>query len=164
MIIPSCMQDKAKSSILLKNFSIDAEQEKIIEELGETIIPSTTTPGARDIYAHLFILKMIDDCHEKADQQKFVNGLQQFQKKARKDLDKTFTAATDIDRQAFLRKIEGDKESKDDLAYFYQTTKRLTIQAYTTSEYYLTKVQVYEMVPSRYHGCVPVKSQHSKPS
>ncbi|MGZ5134998.1 MAG: gluconate 2-dehydrogenase subunit 3 family protein [Flavitalea sp.] len=164
LIIPSCMQDKAKSAILLRNFSIDADQEKLIEELGETIIPATTTPGAKDIYAHLFILKMMDDCYEKADQQKFVNGLQQFQKKAKKDLDRSFNEATTVERQAFLKKIEADKDSKEDLTYFYATTKRLTIQAYTTSEHYLTKVQVYEMIPSRYHGCVPVKSQNLKSS
>ena len=164
LIIPSCMQDKTKSAILLRNISIDSDQEKLIEQLGETIIPSTTTPGARDIYAHLFILKMMDDCYSKAEQQKFINGLKQFEKRAKNKLDKSFTEATLADRQALLKNIEENKQSKEDLVFFYSTTKRLTIQAYTTSEHYLTKVQVYEMVPARYHGCVPVNAQNSKSS
>ena len=164
IILPSCMQDKSKSAILLKNLSIDAEQEKLLEELTETIIPATSTPGAKDIYAHLFALKMLDDCYGKEDQQKFMKGMEQFQKKAQKEFDRSFVSAPPAQKQSFLKKIEADKESKDDLGWFYATTKKLTIQAYTTSEYYLTKVQVYEMVPSRYHGCVPVKSLNSKPS
>ena len=164
LILPSCMQDKSKSAILLKNLSIDSGQEKLLEELTETIIPATSTPGAKDIYAHLFVLKMMDDCYKKENQKKFIDGMEQFQKEAKKELDKSFVDATPAQRQSFLKKVEADKESKDDLTWFYATTKQLTIQAYITSEYYLTKVQVYEMVPSRYHGCVPVKLLNSKPS
>lgn len=164
LILPSCLQDKSKSAILLKNMSIDAAQEKLLEELTETILPAGSTPGAKDIYAHLFALKMLDDCYKKEDQQKFVRGLKQFQSRTKKDWNKSFVEATPAQRQSLLKTIEANKGSKDDLAYFYATTKRLTIQAYTTSEYYLTKVQVYEMVPSRYHGCVPVRPLNSRSS
>lgn len=162
LIIPSCMQDKSKSTILLKNISIDADQEKLVAELAETIIPSTSTPGAKDLYAHLFALKMVDDCYKKDDQQKFVQGLEAFQKKAKKELDRSFTDASPAERHRLLKKIEDDKDSKDDAASFYSTIKGLTVQAYTTSQYFMTKVHVYEMIPSRYNGCVPVKAQTSK--
>ena len=164
MILPSCMEDKSKSSILLKNLRIDAKQEKLLEELTGTIIPTTSTPGARDIYAHLFALKMVDDCYKKDDQQKFVSGMEKFMSRSKSELKSTFAEASQEQRITFLKKIEAEKDSKDDLNYFYATTKRLTIQAYTTSEYYMTKVHVYEMVPSRYHGCVPVKASSTKPS
>ena len=164
LILPSCMEDKTKSAILLKNFSMDVEQEKVLEELMETILPKTSTPGANDIYAHLFALKMLDDCYKKEDQQKFVQGLKEFQKRANAELNTSFMKATPVQRMSLLKKIEADKDSKDDAAYFYRTAKQLAIQAYTTSQYYLTKVQVYEMVPGRYHGCVPVKALSSKPS
>lgn len=164
LIIPSCMEDKSKSSILLKNFTIDSDQEKLLAELAESIIPKTSSPGAKDIYAHLFALKMVDDCYNKEDQKKFVNGLEAFQKKAKRELDRTFLEAAPEERNSFLKKVEAEKNAKDELAFFYSSVKRLTVQAYTTSEYYMTKVQVYEMVPSRYHGCVPVKAENSKPS
>ncbi|MBC7829057.1 MAG: gluconate 2-dehydrogenase subunit 3 family protein [Chitinophagaceae bacterium] len=164
LVLPSCLQDKSKSAILLKNLQIDAGQEKLLEELAETIIPAGSTPGAKDIYAHLFVLKMLDDCYVKDDRQRFVRGMEQFQKKTKNEFDKSFVEATPAQRQSLLNKIEADKEAKDDLSWFYGTTKKLTIQAYTTSEFYLTKIHVYEMVPGRYHGCVPVKSLNSKPS
>ena len=163
-LLPSCMHDTSKSSILLKNLSISAEQERMLQELAETIIPATTTPGAKDIYAHLFALRMLDDCYKKEEQQKFLSGMEQFRKRAKSELDDSFADAMPSKRQKFLTQIESEKTSNEDLSYFYSTAKRLTIQAYTTSEYYLTKVQVYEMIPSRYHGCVPVKSQTARPA
>jgi hypothetical protein len=61
LLIPSCMDDRSKASILVKNFSITTDQEAMLAELTESIIPKTSTPGAKDIYAHLFVLKMVDD-------------------------------------------------------------------------------------------------------
>lgn len=158
------MQDKAKSSILLKKMHISAEQEKLLEELAETILPKTSTPGAKDIYAHLFALRMLDDCYKEEDQKRFVHGMEQFDKKARAELETSFVKATPGQRQTLLKKIEAQRDTNDDMTYFYSTAKGLTIQAYTSSEFYLTRVHVYEMIPSRYHGCVPVKALSTKPA
>lgn len=164
LVLPSCMQDSSKSSIILKNLQVSSDQEKLLQELTETIIPSSTTPGAKDVYAHLFALKMLDHCYNKEDQQKYIRGMEEFGKRSKTDLGGSFVKASPASRQAFVGKLEADKTSKDDLSFFYATTKRLTIQAYTTSEYYLTKVQLYELIPARYHGCVPVKSQTTRPA
>ncbi|WP_158638369.1 gluconate 2-dehydrogenase subunit 3 family protein [Panacibacter ginsenosidivorans] len=159
-LIPACMQDKNKASVILKNFSITAGQEQLLAELAETIIPKTDTPGAKDISAHLFALKMIDDCSSKEDQDKFLKGLTAFESYSNKQLGKSFTAATATERGKVLTELETqkDKDQKDDAAQFYGTVKKLTVHAYTSSQFYLTKVQVYELVPGRYHGCVPVKA------
>jgi hypothetical protein len=149
------MQDKSKASVILKNFSIDGEQEKLLAELSETIIPKTETPGAKDISAHLFVLKMMDDCHSKEDQDKFVSGLKDFQDKCKKDFDKSFIDCTVQEKSTLLTGLEKDK-ADNALSFFYGQTKQLTIQAYTSSQFYLTKVRVYELVPGRFHGCVPV--------
>ncbi|HZH64264.1 MAG TPA: gluconate 2-dehydrogenase subunit 3 family protein [Flavisolibacter sp.] len=156
-LLPSCLQNRSKASILLKDMSIDGDQEKLLAELSETIIPVTDTPGAKDISAHLFTLMMVDDCYKKEDQQKFMAGLKDFEAKTKKDFSKSYVDLSPAEKEKLLRELEAAKDRKDDLSYFYATTKKLTIQAYTTSKYYLTKVQVYELVPGRYHGCVPVK-------
>jgi hypothetical protein len=157
-LIPACMQDKSKASMLLKNFSITADQEQLLAELAETIIPKTDTPGAKDISAHLFALKMIDDCSSKEDQDAFLKGIIAFESLSNKQLGKSFAGATAAERSKVLTQLEEQKDKKDDTAQFYGTVKRLTVQAYTSSQFYLTKVQVYELVPGRYHGCVPVKA------
>jgi hypothetical protein len=151
-LIPSCMQDRAKSSILLRNLAITADQEALLAELSETILPKTGTPGARDISAHLFALKMIDDCRSPEEQGAYMQGLEAFERGAGRD----FAAKSKAERLQVVEQLEKkDKATTDSEAAFYRTMKRLTIQAYTSSEYYLTKVQVYELVPGRYKGCVP---------
>jgi hypothetical protein len=155
-LIPSCMQDKSKSAILLKHMSIDPTQEKLLEALADTLIPATDTPGAKDVSTHLFTLKMLDDCYSKEDQNKFISGLKQFEIVPHKKFGQSFDQCNAEQKAAILTDLEKAKDNKDDLSYFYNTAKRLTIFGYTTSEFYLTKVQVYELVPGRYHGCVPV--------
>ena len=157
-LIPSCMHEESKSSILLKNIKIDGDQEKMMAELAETIIPKTNTPGAKDLSSHLFVLMMVDDCYTKADQEKFMNGMEQFEAFAKKNYGNPFLKCTPAQKTELLKKLEDKKDVTDEITAFYSTTKRLTIQSFTSSKYFLTNVQVYEMIPGRFHGCVPVKN------
>lgn len=158
VLIPSCMQDTSKASILLEKIKVSGSQEKLMAELAETIIPATDTPGAKDVSAHLFALMMIDDCYKKEDQEKFLTGLKAFEKKTDDQFDKSFIKCSPEERKALLTELDAKKADNTDLDYFYRQTKKLTIQAYTTSKFYLTNVQVYKLVPGRFHGCVPVQS------
>lgn len=157
-LIPSCLQEKTKPAIELNNFKISADQESLLAELSESIIPKTTSPGAKDISAHSFVLKMVDDCRSKEDQEKFLAGLSAFEMQAEKISGKSFTKQSAEERKTVLAEMEKNKESKEDVVIFYMMVKRLTIQAYSSAEFFLTNVQVYELIPSRYHGCVPVKA------
>ena len=162
-LLPSCMQDTSKSSILLKNISLSGKEEGLLAAIAETIVPTTDTPGAKTIGSHLFAMTMLDDCYKKADQTKFIDGLQAFDKMCKDKGGETFAALSPADREKMLQEMEGRK-SDEPMDYFYRTMKRLTIESYVTSPYYLTKVQVYELVPSRWHGCVPVKTDLKKAS
>jgi Gluconate 2-dehydrogenase subunit 3 len=156
--IPSCVQDKSKGSVVLKNLSVDGDQEKLLAELSETIIPATGTAGAKDISAHLFVLKMMDDCYGKEDQQKFMKGMAEFNTQCKKQSGHYFADCTPEQRTSFLQLAETDKGKGASENFFYNTVKHLTIQAYTSSKFYLTKINVYKLVPGQYHGCVPVKT------
>lgn len=159
VLIPSCVQEnKSKASVLLKNFSITGSQEAMLAELSETIIPKTSTPGAKDISAHLFLLKMMDDCRSKEDQEKFLSGLKAFEQASKEKSNKSFVESSPEQRAAFLTELAAVKDKDNAAAEFFSTVKRYTVQAYTSSEYFLTKVQAYELIPGRYHGCVPVKA------
>lgn len=164
LLIPSCMDDKTKSAVLLKNFTLSGEQEKMLEELSSTIIPTTQTPGAKEAGAHLFALKMLDDCFKKEDRKRFLKGMQSFEQSAKEKFNATFIKLDDKQRSALLQGFEESKDEKNEGRFFYATVKRLTIQAYTSSQYYLTKVHVYELVPGRYHGCVPMNYDSKKNS
>lgn len=154
-LVPSCMSDRSKSSLLLKKIKISPEDEALMAEFCETILPKTSTPGAKDLSVHLYVLMMVDDCRKKEDQDKFIKGLEAFKKLSQQTIDKDFVKATPAERKILMDAILGKIDEENELNAFFKMTKGLTIQAYTSSEFFLTKVQVYELVPSRYHGCVP---------
>jgi hypothetical protein len=157
-LVPACREDRAKAGFLYKNITIDPDQEAMLASLAETIIPKTSTPGARDISAHLFVLKMMDDCSSKEEHASFMEGMKSFAAAAKNAAGASFGELSETKRKAFLEGLDQRRDEKDPAVSFYQTVKKRTIQAYTSSEFFLTKVQVYELVPGRYHGCVPVKA------
>ncbi len=161
-LLPACMQQDSKPSAEFKKLAISGDEEKLMAELCETILPATDTPGAKAVGAHLFALLMVNDCYVKEDQERFMSGLKAFAARAKKDRDKSFTDCTTSEREAIVKGLDAAKSGNAELDYFYATTKKLTLQAYTTSEYYLTKVQEYKLVPGHFHGCVPVSQQTVK--
>ncbi len=155
-LLPSCSQNDAKSSLSLKNIRIDGKQESLLAAISKTIIPKTSTPGAEDVSAHLFALMMVDDCYPPDAQDKFVKGMNEFEDFSKKKLNKSFVKSTPAEREELLS-IEDKKDIPGNVASFYNSMRRLTLQAYTTSEYYLTKVQGYKIIPGKFQGCVPAK-------
>jgi hypothetical protein len=178
-LIPSCLRE-SKPSIPLKHLDITGDQEKLISELCETIIPRTDTPGAKDTYTHLFVLKMVDDCQTKEEQQKFVSGLKEFEKLSQKKYDRSFVECSLQQRDELTGSIinkkavpkntainagtqnGSKKDDTDDVTAFVKSMKRLTLQGYMTSQYYLTKVQPYKLVPGKFEGCILVTSLSQK--
>jgi hypothetical protein len=161
-ILPSCLSDKGKPVVQLKHLKLDADQETLVANLTETILPKTETPGAKDLGLHLFVFKMVDDCYDKKNQDEFVAGLGDFANAAKKQYGHTFNECTVKERTAFVSGIEQhskDEKYKDNakLMSFYRMVKEQTVFGYTTSKYFMTKQIVYELVPGRYNAYYPVK-------
>jgi len=157
-LVPACIQGpKGKAARFLKDLHIADDKELLLETIVDFLIPATSTPGAKEMEAHLFALTMIDDCYKKEDQEKFISGLNQFDAACSKLVGHSFGEASKEQKATFIKSLNQSKENPTEVDFFYSNLKRLTIQGYTSSEFYLTKVNVYEMVPGRFHGCVPVK-------
>ncbi|MBC6492579.1 gluconate 2-dehydrogenase subunit 3 family protein [Flavihumibacter stibioxidans] len=145
--LPSCVYKQDQVSIQLKKIQINPKQEKFLTALAAAIIPATDTPGATELGAHLFALKMVDDCMTKESQDAFMAGLKSLQAEE-PDPAKLMTAAEAAD-------------NKEQLA-FLKDYRRLVVQGYTMSEYVMTNLLPYQLVPGKYYGCVPVKSLPAK--
>lgn len=163
VLVPACMQDSDKPSISLKNLKIDGTDERMLADLAETILPATNTPGAKDLYLHQFVLKMTDDCSGPEDIKAFEQGLKAFNKFASKKEGSNFSKLKPAQRTSLLQAIEAKKDVPEEVTLFYNRVKGLSIQGYLTTKHYLTQVQVYELAPGRYRGCVP-KSEIDRPS
>jgi hypothetical protein len=157
-ILPSCSGDKDKASIYLNNLDVSADQENLLAEIAETFIPATDTPGAKALSLHLFVLKMLDDCHEQSAQQKFLARLDQVDELSRKHFDVTFRKSTTKQRNEIFYGIENKKYNSPELEVFCKIMKDRTIQGYLNSKYVMTELIPYELIPSRYNGYFPVKN------
>ena len=158
-LLPACLDNAGKASVALSNIDMSADDEKLLAEIAATIIPKTDTPGAKEVGSHLFVLKMVDDCYEKEDQDKFVQGLRLFDKRTRQRFNHSFIDCIDHQKREMLEAVESKELSEPEIAAFYKITKERTIQGYMTSKYVLMDIIKYEMIPSvPYNGYYPVKN------
>jgi hypothetical protein len=156
LLIPSCFNDDKKFAYQLKELQISADQQATIAELAEAIIPKTNTPGAKDLKIPEFVSRMLRNCESPDNQQRFLEGFNDFYKMVKDKTGSSFLKATPQQRSELLAELE-KLDDGSALSSFYKKMKGLTIRGYTQSQHYLTQVQVYELVPARWHGCVPAK-------
>jgi len=157
-----------------------------LNEVGETILPQTSTPGAKAADVGRFMTVMVNDCYEEGDQKVFREGMTRLNDAADKKFNNRFMKLSPQQRHDLL--VELDKESKDyqkkvddfnkneeakdsdetargNLKYvrqhmsphYFFMMKQLTMLGYFTSKVGMTQALRYEPVPGRYEGCVPYK-------
>lgn len=156
LLLPSCVLEDTTASIPLDHLQLTAKGEELLAEIAETLIPKTDTPGAKELGIHQFVAVMVDDCYDKETQAQFMIGLKEIDMLSDQHFSKLFTALTSLQREELLYKIENN-EIGENVLPFYNLTKRLTIQGYVKSEYVMSNLLVYQLVPGRYHGSFPVK-------
>ena len=162
-LFPSCLSHRSDlASIELHKLKVTADQEATLGEVTETIIPKTTSPGAKQLNVHHFVLVMMDDCRDDKQQHDFLTGLAQLNDLANKDYHKGFADCAIAQREALLTKVEAGKNLPPELVAFYNMTKQLTVEGYTISKYVMTDKLPYELVPSRYSGYFPVDKLKTK--
>ena len=131
------------------------DDETLLGEIVGTIIPETTTPGAKSLKVHQFAMRMIRDCYNPEAQTILKKGLALTETTAQQTFGKAFADGDAVQRKDVLLKLAASTDPAGKA--FVDMIKRLTIQGYTNSEYYLVTVQKFNMAPGYYHGCVPIE-------
>jgi len=146
----------------------------LLDEIGETIIPATTVPGAKAANIGAFIAMMVADCYTPPAQAEIKAGLARFPADYRARYGEDFLTGRPVNRTQFLntldveqrkhtsevrRKIEGNRAAEADEIppHYFRVIRELTILGYFTSEIGSTKALHYLEVPGRYDGNVPYK-------
>lgn len=83
----------------------------LLDEIGETIIPATATPGAKAAKIGEFMKVMVTDCYTEKQQSAFTNGISALEDACKKVNGKSFIDCTPQQRHDFLVSLE--KEAKD---------------------------------------------------
>jgi hypothetical protein len=162
MVLPSCLHQDEQASIPIKNFSFSRNDEMALADMTETLIPATDTKGAKDVAAHRYVLRMVDDCQEKDQQQTFLKGFREVRREAEKQYHQPFEKCTRQEKEALFKDLEAKKGFSKDAIAFYNLMKWYTIDGYMTSQYVMTKLVIYELVPGRFHGSYPISNQNNK--
>ena len=118
-------------------------------------MPATDTPGAKELGLHLFALKMLDDCYEQKDQVAFMDGITAFEELVEKQTGKSFTGSSTEQRSAVVAALDAGS-APNEVLVFYSMLKDQVIKGYLNSEYVMTKLRVYELIPGRYNAYFPV--------
>ena len=134
-----------------------------LDEVAETILPKTNTPGAKDAAVGTFMTVMVNDCYTEPDQKIFHDGMKKLDDASNKLNNAGFLKSTPEQRHTLL--VNLDKEAKDyqkskkqeDPNHYFSMIKQLTLMGYFTSKPGATEALRYVAVPGRYDGCIPYK-------
>jgi hypothetical protein len=152
-----------EATIKLHTLKVSGTQENLLAKMTGSLLPKTDIPGAQELNIHQFVLRMMDDCYEAEAQQKFMAGLTQAQKAVETKTGKDIEDCTPAELQAFFNDIEkggiaAPAGEEDNLKAFYDPFRQLTIRGYMGSEYVMTNVFGYQMIPGKFVGEVKISA------
>lgn len=134
-----------------------------LDEIAETIIPATDTPGAKEAKVGAFMTVMVNDCYETKDQKAFKEGMGKLNEASDKKFKNGFMSITPEQRKELLTELDKEQnefaktKKKEESHHYFRMMKELTLLGYFTSEVGATKALRYMAVPGRYDGCLPYK-------
>lgn len=140
-----------------KFLSID--EVRLVSAISNTILPTTDTPGALDVYVPEFIDLMLADNVSETEQAKFREELNVFAESVNSKYSKPFDKCEEEQRKLLI----GEEEERS-YEQFYQTFKKnsylmlkeFTLLGFYTSEYVMNNMLNYQPIPGRYDGCIPL--------
>ncbi len=134
-----------------------------LDEVAETILPRTSTPGAKDAGVGRFMTVMVNDCYTETDQKVFHEGIGKLDQASKDKYKKSFLDASAAERTELLTEL--DKEAKEyqsskkgeDPNHYFTQMKQLTLFGFFTSEKGSKEVLRHNPVPGKYNGALPYK-------
>ena len=139
---------------------------ELIDDLAETIIPATDSPGAKDAHTGDFIVKMIRDCTPRHEQNLFIDGLKDLRNRCMHQYHRPYSQCSTEEKQSILHEFErkgqplqgtaGKVELRLTGRSFFTLLKSYTVQGYCTSQIGATRGLAYQYVPGSYQGCIPL--------
>ena len=135
----------------------------LLDEIADTILPPTKTPGAKAAKVGQFMTVMVNDCYEERDQKVFYDGMKKIQDFSEKEYNDKFIALRPEQRHALLVKLDNEQKEAmktwkaDQPKHYFRLMKELTLLGYFTSEIGCTQARRYVETPGRYDACIPYK-------
>jgi hypothetical protein len=144
-----------------------SEQIAFLDEIAETILPATKTPGAKAAKVGAFMALMVTDAYAPSEQEIFRAGMQRVDSAMHEQAQVSFMEASPEQRLALLVTLDREakhsmdaREAKSDKtqtepAHYFRMMKELALLGYFTSEIGCMQAQRYVETPGRFEPCVP---------
>jgi len=134
-----------------------------LDEIAETILPETKTPGAKAAKVGQFMTVMVSDCYDEKEQMIFKDGMKKINDQSTTKFGKSYLDITPEQRHELLVQIDNEQKQymknkkKEEPVHYFRMMKELTLLGYFTSKPGCTQAKRYMPVPGKYVGCVPYK-------
>jgi hypothetical protein len=138
-------------------------QVAFMNEIADTILPPTGSPGAKAANVGSFMAVMVFDCYKENDQKVFMEGLKKIDELSEKQFSTSFVKADPKQRTELLTTLDKeqkeyqDKKEKDAPSHYFRMMKELTVLGYFSSKEGATQALRYIAVPGKYDGSYPYK-------
>lgn len=133
---------------------LSQQEDELVKEICNLIIPATETPGASDVGVNRFIDLLLQDVLPEEDKVEFLKGLETFDQACRVVKGDSFLECSPEQRKAFLEKLDSEAWDADDQRpAFIRTIKRLSLTAYFSSEEGVKQNFNYVPIPGKYESC-----------
>jgi hypothetical protein len=144
-----------------------------LDEVAETILPETKTPGAKAAKTGAFMALMVTDAYDEADQKIFRDGMRTLDEICKRSHSATFVDATPAQRLAVLEQLDREQKTFMDAragtstsrapappqpqgpVHYFRMMKELALLGYFTSEIGYTQAMRYVEAPGRFDPCAP---------
>lgn len=147
ILLPAC-----RNIPTFSNIPLTRHQYGTIETLINIILPKPETPEITTPETTVnFVLTMVNDCYSPENIDRFNQGLQAFQ-----EFTNDANFQPDLFYDTFFAGVNDCENCPEQMVYFLNTTKNLSVRHFTSSEYFLTQKMNWEFVPGRFVGCAPL--------
>ena len=141
------------------------EDISFFDDVAETIIPRTDTPGAKDAEVGKFMASYASDCYDDNDRQLVKAGIRDINTKSSTMNREFFKYASPEQKQKLLEQIDAEAkkhnetESKKQVQgpHYFTLMKQMVLLGFFTSKPGATQVLRYLPVPGKYLGCIDYK-------
>jgi hypothetical protein len=146
----------------------------LLDEIAETILPETSTPGAKAARTGAFMALMVTAAYSERDRDVFRDGMRRLDDACKASSGVPFVSATPAQRLALLEGLDREQKTAmeeragpprsrapaaapapDTPAHYFRMMKELALLGYFTSEIGYTRAMRYIEAPGRYDPCVP---------
>jgi len=126
----------------------------LLEQVADTLIPATDTPGALGAGAPAFVRDMLTDWASAGTRSEIIGVLEAVERQAWAQSGAAFLELSSERRLAVLKRYDEDAISRQDPAY--AKFKYLVLVGYYQSETGATQELRYELVPGAWRSCLPL--------